>query len=86
MSTRLDAAPLQATAPPRRLSPQMLTGYLFILPALIGFAVFYLYPALRGIQISFTDWNLLSEPKGVGMANYQEVIRDPNSGQHWASP
>ncbi|UQN08251.1 carbohydrate ABC transporter permease [Deinococcus sp. QL22] len=77
MSTRLDAVPLQATAPPRRLSPQALAGYLFILPALIGFVVFYLYPALRGIQISFTDWNLLSEPTGVGMANYQEVIRDP---------
>lgn len=77
MSTGIDTPPLRTTAPPRRFPSQTVTGYLFILPALIGFAVFYLYPALRGVQISFTDWNLLSEPSAVGMANYNEVIRDP---------
>jgi multiple sugar transport system permease protein len=56
---------------------QAITGYLFILPAVIGFVVFYLYPALRGVQISFTDWNLLSDPKPVGIDNYREVIGDP---------
>ncbi|BDP43365.1 sugar ABC transporter permease (plasmid) [Deinococcus aetherius] len=66
-----------ARAPARRRSLSWMVGYLFILPAIIGFVVFYLYPALRGLQISFTDWNLLSEPKNVGIANYQEVVRDP---------
>ena len=62
---------------PRRLSNEAMVGYLFILPAIVGFCVFYLYPCLRGLQISFTDWNLLSDPKNVGLANYNEVIHDP---------
>ncbi|WP_216327009.1 carbohydrate ABC transporter permease [Deinococcus aestuarii] len=66
-----------ARAPTRRRSPEWVVGYLFILPAIIGFLVFYLYPALRGIQISFTNWNLLSAPEAVGLANYNEAIRDP---------
>lgn len=77
MTTQTESTPLRTTAPPRRAPPQALVGYLFILPAMVGFVVFYLYPALRGVQISFTDWNLLSAPKGVGLANYDEVLHDP---------
>ncbi|WP_102127572.1 carbohydrate ABC transporter permease [Deinococcus planocerae] len=72
-----ESVALPARAPTKRRSPGWLAGYLFILPAIVGFAVFYLYPALRGLQISFTDWNLLSQPRDVGLANYQEVVRDP---------
>ncbi len=61
----------------RRVTAEAVIGYLFILPAIVGFAVFYLYPSLRGLQISFTDWNLLSDPKNVGLANYTEVMHDP---------
>ena len=76
MTTQTSSVPLTAL---RRKKPnsQAWIGYLFILPAIIGFVVFYLYPALRGLQISFTDWNLLSDPKSVGLANYNEAIHDP---------
>ena len=80
--TRAPTQPLTATAPPRKINTGALAGYLFILPAIIGFVVFYLYPALRGLQISFTDWNLLSDPKSVGLANYNEAIHDP---KFWSS-
>lgn len=50
---------------------------LFLLPAFIGFAVFYLYPTGRGIWISLTDWNLLADPNYVGTDNYAEVVKDP---------
>ncbi|GGS42574.1 carbohydrate ABC transporter permease [Deinococcus knuensis] len=84
MTTGTHEAPLAAQAAARhhRNRSQALVGYLFILPALIGFAVFYLYPALRGLQISFTDWNLLSAPNNVGLANYDQALRDP---QFWRS-
>lgn len=49
----------------------------FLLPVIIGFAVFYLYPAIRGTWFSLTDWNLLSEPKFVGLKNYATLIHDP---------
>jgi multiple sugar transport system permease protein len=54
-----------------------ITGYLFILPALLGFGIFFLTPALRAIWISFSDWNLLKKPNFIGLANYRELWHDP---------
>jgi len=48
----------------------------FILPALIGFLVFYAWPAARAVAISFTDWNLLSDSTFVGFDNYLEMFQD----------
>lgn len=59
---------------------ETLTGLLLVLPALIGFVVFYAMPTLRAVEISFTDWNLLSEPRAVGWANYAKMMND---GQFW---
>ncbi|MGA2614538.1 MAG: sugar ABC transporter permease [Spirochaetia bacterium] len=50
----------------------------FILPSLFGFLVFFAAPAIRGLLISFTDWNLLTASKPVGVANYAELLRDPD--------
>lgn len=52
-------------------------GYLFILPAVLGFALFYALPALRGLLISFTNWNLLTPAEYVGLQNYQRLLNDP---------
>ncbi|MDX2006471.1 MAG: sugar ABC transporter permease [Meiothermus sp.] len=62
----------------RWISREALTGWLFVLPALIGFVLFYLIPTLRAIEISFTDWNLLRPPRPVGLENYQTLIADEN--------
>lgn len=55
---------------------EWLIAYLFILPSLIGFVLFYAYPAIRAVFISFTEWNLLSDPKFVGFGNYQDIFSD----------
>lgn len=52
-------------------------AYLFILPSLIGFILFYAVPAVRGVWISFTDWDLLQPAQFVGLANYQALVADP---------
>ncbi|MGC9540473.1 carbohydrate ABC transporter permease [Streptomyces sp. UG1] len=49
----------------------------FIAPALLGFAVFLLWPTLRGIYLSFTDFNLLTPEKWVGPDNYVRMVNDP---------
>ncbi|MBB5138910.1 multiple sugar transport system permease protein [Thermocatellispora tengchongensis] len=49
----------------------------FLAPVFLGFAVFYLYPAVRGAWYSLTDWNLLSEPRFVGLDNYATLVGDP---------
>jgi len=51
-----------------------LYGFLFLLPALIILTVFYLYPLVKTVYLSTTDWGLLNAPKPVGLANYQEIL------------
>lgn len=51
-------------------------GYLFIAPALIGLVVFYAFPMIFSLVVSFTDWNLLSAPSPVGMENYKNLAND----------
>lgn len=55
---------------------ETIAAFLFLLPSLIGFIIFYLIPTGRGLWISFTDWNLLSDPEWVGAANYEKLIGD----------
>jgi multiple sugar transport system permease protein len=50
---------------------------LFILPAVIGLVLFYFWPLVRGIWLSFTSWDLLSPEKFVGVENYQRMFADP---------
>jgi multiple sugar transport system permease protein len=50
---------------------------LFILPALIGFLAFMVWPTLRGIYLSFTSFNLLTPPEFNGLDNYIRMIQDP---------
>ncbi len=60
----------------KRKNADALAAIVFLLPSLIGFFTFYALPAYRGVQISLTDWNLLSDPTPVGMANYQKLWGD----------
>jgi ABC-type sugar transport system permease subunit len=47
-----------------------------IAPALVGFLVFAVYPTLRGIYLSFTDFRLLSAPTWIGVDNFVELVHD----------
>lgn len=60
----------------RWFNGETLLAWIFILPSMIGFAVFYAYPAVRGLLISFTNWDLLREPTYIGFANYQKLFAD----------
>jgi multiple sugar transport system permease protein len=55
---------------------ETLTGWALVLPAFVGFMLFYAWPTVRAIGISFTDWNLLREPTFVGLDNYAALIED----------
>jgi multiple sugar transport system permease protein len=60
----------------RRRRSDLRVALVFIAPALFGFTVFYLVPAVRGFYLSLTDWNLLSDPEFVGLDNYRRLLRD----------
>lgn len=53
--------------------------YLFIAPLLLTFIVFFLIPAVMGIYVSFTSWNLFESPRWVGFANYYEILFNRDS-------
>ncbi|MGI5238476.1 carbohydrate ABC transporter permease [Dactylosporangium sp. CA-139066] len=65
-----------APAPRRRAGDDRRVAWLFLAPVLIGFAVFYLYPTVRGVWYSFTDYSLLNTPKFVGGDNYAHLVDD----------
>jgi multiple sugar transport system permease protein len=50
---------------------------IFLIPATIGFVVFYLVPAVRGVWFSFTDYSVLAPPEFVGLDNYRRLVDDP---------
>jgi ABC-type sugar transport system permease subunit len=49
---------------------------LFLLPAMVGFIFFAVYPVLRGVYLSFTNFRILSPPAWAGLANYRELLHD----------
>ena len=58
---------------------ETITGYLFILPNLIGFMVFVFGGLVFSLFMSFTDWNLLRDLDTlnfVGLKNYLELPGD----------
>lgn len=62
---------------------QNLVGYLFISPWLIGFLAFAAWPFLRSIYLSFTRYNIVTEPQWVGTANYKMLLT--NDELFWKS-
>ncbi|KJV08397.1 ABC transporter permease, partial [Elstera litoralis] len=53
-----------------------LPGYLFLLPWLVGFFGLTIGPALGSLYLSFTDFDLLRDPRWVGTANYVRIATD----------
>lgn len=50
-------------------------GMLFVLPWVIGFLIFTLYPMLRALYYSFTEYGgLVQEPKWIGLSNYTRMF------------
>ena len=55
-----------------------LAGWLFVLPALLMYAVFVLQPLALTIQYSLYRWNGVGPATWVGLSNYVTVLRDPD--------
>jgi multiple sugar transport system permease protein len=60
----------------RKLHGDGLAAFFFILPALMGFLVFYVMPLVRGVYQSFTKYNILQSPKFIGLKNYRQLLHD----------
>jgi multiple sugar transport system permease protein len=54
-------------------------GYMFLLPSLIGFLIFKLYPILFSLFLAFCEWDLISgfsNIKFIGFDNFKNMVND----------
>ncbi len=51
-------------------------GYIFVLPTLILFGLFLIYPLLASFSLSFFEWNLVGPKIFVGFKNYLHLFKD----------
>lgn len=56
---------------------------LFLLPHLIIFSCFNLFPSLAGIYAAFTKWDLGQMPQWVGLRNLKTILTDDSSLFYW---
>lgn len=60
---------------------ETLAALAFILPWFIGFLIFTAGPMIASLGLSLTDYNVLHAPNFVGLANYEELLKDPRIAQ-----
>ncbi|HRW04132.1 MAG TPA: sugar ABC transporter permease [Caldilineaceae bacterium] len=66
------------TSPFRRR--EILEGYLFAAPFILGFLVFIAFPMGWALLLNFQKYNLLAPPRWVGMQNIETIWADPKVG------
>jgi len=56
-----------------------LTGLLFLLPFLVAYVLFLVWPIILGFRMSFFNWSLVSggSREFLGLGNYRELLGDP---------
>ena len=52
-------------------------GFGFVLPTVLFFVVFKYGPMLWALELSFTSYDMVSQPRFVGLDNYRDLIVDP---------
>ncbi|MCE7990023.1 MAG: sugar ABC transporter permease [Caldilinea sp. CFX5] len=55
---------------------QWLEALPYLLPTIIGFLVFILGPVIASFFLGFTEWDLLTPPKWIGLGNYRTMLFD----------
>lgn len=66
------------TRPPRTLGSALnrdnTAGYIFILPFIIGLIAFTVIPFFTSLYLSFTEYNILSPAKWIGLDNFKKMF------------
>ncbi len=66
-----------AAIKPRTRPRTELAGYAFVAPYLIFWVLFLFAPVVYGFWISFHEWDIIGEPKWVGLQNYLDALTTP---------
>lgn len=68
----------QAPTSSRRLARNRLIALCFIAPLVLVNLLVVTGPGIASMLYSFTDWDGIGEPTFVGLANYREMLGNPN--------
>lgn len=60
----------------RRQKRENLAAYILLSPQLVGYLVFVVFPIGFSMYLCFAQWNFISNPEWVGLANFKEVFTD----------
>ena len=52
-------------------------GFLFILPWVIGFIIFTVFPIIAALYIAMTDWSIIGQASFIGFQNFRAIFADP---------
>lgn len=62
----------------KALSDEKTIGWLFVLPALLMYGLFVLFPLFQSVRYSFFRWDGIGEMRWIGLDNYATILDDPD--------
>ena len=74
MATATAAAPSRPARGWYKRNEIAVTPWLFLLPGILFFAVYVIFPIFQSFWISFHEWDGLGEKEWVGLANYERLL------------
>lgn len=61
----------------KKLKSREITLFIFTLPAVVLYCIFFIYPIINGLYYSLTDWNGITRDYNfIGLGNYIDIIQD----------
>lgn len=70
------------TAGKRKKARETIQGYLFVAPLFLFFLVFTAIPVIVTLfYLGFTKYNIMNNPKWIGIANFKRIFQDPSIPQ-----
>ena len=79
MSTHVTTQPTQPVSATRALwnrTQPLRAGYAFILPVLVLFITFRIWPTINGFLLSFQDYQLMGGSTWLGLEHYRYLLQD----------
>ena len=58
----------------KRLLMKDLVGYSFMLPLILGMAIFNIYPIIQSMQLSFYNYNMMNVSEFIGVQNFVKIF------------
>ncbi|CCU85179.1 MULTISPECIES: sugar ABC transporter permease [Mesotoga] len=53
-----------------------LFGFIFLLPVIVMISIFFIYPLIKVVLMSFQEWKIMGGSSFVGLSNYKKALVD----------